>query len=1225
MHLAAKAKSKEVVQLLHCKSPTLNTKSSDGSTPLHIAAANDTFVIIPVLLQLGALKDEVNQSGQSALFIAADRGARESVKVLTDEGCDLGLKASDGRTAIHAAANSGQPAIMRRILRKRAHERLDLLFAIQSTTGESPMHAAVRGANAKGVKDLLQAGATATLCDELGFTPLHYATSFGHQSMIFDILDTVRDANPRNDTGNTPLHSAASGGRSDCIEQLFKDCSALGLSVEIDPQNDSLQTPFMLALTNTHEAAANLLLTKQPASLPDTYGSYPVHFAAQSGFDTVVRTLSTYEDAAARDAAGRTALSSAAAAGRLSTLKLLVASHPEMVLTQDNYGISPALAALSAKHVECTKFLLDNGADPNVADLYGNTLLHEAALIGDLDMLVRLLSLGCSFTARNWVGETAFHKAVEGNNLDVVVKLIQVGYPDVNARNDLGDTPVMIAAQQGNLAMLSKLDWYGAEFGDQNLAGRTAVHAAALRGHLEILQFLKYCGEDMKLGDQAGQTPLLNAANEGYSEAVKFLLRDATSTVNTVNEWDSESPLLAAAKGCFPLTIKALLASGADVHHRDVFGRSAVDYASRSQACLQALETATAGVSPLSTSELEHVLRSTIVRCCEALVHSPQNPSAAELFPWLCAVDVLSTALHELEDYDSALICYKRMFWPPQFDPFCVTFLCGFCGAKQFTGDKYICKACRPRMMLCDGCHKDYVAAGHQTPKAVLEIRDLERYVQPMRVAAEGVELLNVLGAVLRLQALHVVLSDMNDKYGAWEQKYNSTNNFAELERPGSEFVKLLKETQVLATKVGDKVLAAQRAGEQHVNDLEDLERKAELEKEYDAHQRLCAPHKEIPDCLCQGHEYLHVPATNATDAAGAGTENRSNDVITTFVATLRERYSAGQRGNATEGEVDLTSERLERDDVIPAVANVGENQSADGVASVTSTRPKEVRAASVAEQPAPALAIATQTNLGRVTLGPIRSPIQGNPAHGDRAFSLPVATELQTSVTARASTLAMEDADALTDTDGTFGGQTRRRALSFVAESHQKPTMKRAMTSPVSSRHRSLKDGDEPSVGSATDRHETEQPRSDASPPPLLAPTFSDEPETMEDSTIPEDAWNIVLGQSLESTRFITDLRCQVARPAASEAMRQALRIPLTLPFFQEQTYRDCYHLVFAVSFTEAMIPGFATVYSGILHDQVRDGIFGDQTGNQPTQNDAVAAAGASDSDDSSDDDDDE
>ena len=92
---------------------------------------------------------------------------------------------------------------------------------------------------------------------------------------------------------------------------------------------------------------------------------------------------------------------------------------------------------------------------------------------------------------------------------------------DVNAKDNDGETALMIAASQSNPKILTVLLEAGADIDAQNKKGETALMAAAARANLDELKILLVHGADPKLRDEAGKLAV-DIAREGsknYSDA----------------------------------------------------------------------------------------------------------------------------------------------------------------------------------------------------------------------------------------------------------------------------------------------------------------------------------------------------------------------------------------------------------------------------------------------------------------------------------------------------------------------------------------------------------------------------------------------------------------------------------------------------------------------------------------------------------------------------------
>jgi ankyrin repeat protein len=98
-----------------------------------------------------------------------------------------------------------------------------------------------------------------------------------------------------------------------------------------------------------------------------------------------------------------------------------------LVNARDGDGNTALIIAIARKDPEWTGFLLNKGADPNLAGKGGDTPLIVAARYGFDDGVEWLLNLGAKVDGANRMGETALITAVQQRQTPVVRLLLNAG------------------------------------------------------------------------------------------------------------------------------------------------------------------------------------------------------------------------------------------------------------------------------------------------------------------------------------------------------------------------------------------------------------------------------------------------------------------------------------------------------------------------------------------------------------------------------------------------------------------------------------------------------------------------------------------------------------------------------------------------------------------------------------------------------------------------------
>lgn len=106
----------------------------------------------------------------------------------------------------------------------------------------------------------------------------------------------------------------------------------------------------------------------------------------------------------------------------------VLANNPKGIVdTKDDDGNTGLIIAISRSDEQWTGFLLNKGADPNLAGKGGDTPLIAAARVGFAPAMEWLIGLGAKVDAPNRMGETPLIIAVQQRNAAIVRLLLGQG------------------------------------------------------------------------------------------------------------------------------------------------------------------------------------------------------------------------------------------------------------------------------------------------------------------------------------------------------------------------------------------------------------------------------------------------------------------------------------------------------------------------------------------------------------------------------------------------------------------------------------------------------------------------------------------------------------------------------------------------------------------------------------------------------------------------------
>jgi len=139
----------------------------------------------------------------------------------------------------------------------------------------------------------------------------------------------------------------------------------------------------------------------------------------------------------------------------------------------------------------------------------------------DAPAIRALLKRGFDGNVRDPQGDHALHVAIRDSSAKAVQVLLSWEKVEIEARNKVDESPLMLAALGGQTDIVKGLIERDA---DVNKTGWTALHYAATRGHLDVLRLLLDKSAYIDAASPNGTTPLMMAAFYGTPSAVKLLL-----------------------------------------------------------------------------------------------------------------------------------------------------------------------------------------------------------------------------------------------------------------------------------------------------------------------------------------------------------------------------------------------------------------------------------------------------------------------------------------------------------------------------------------------------------------------------------------------------------------------------------------------------------------------------------------------------------------------------
>lgn len=366
------------------------------------------------------------------------------------------------------------------------------------------------------------------------------------------MLATRADINqPLN--GLTPLQSASAKGSTQIVRAL------LASAANVDAQSrDTGETALHLA--SNDDVARELFAAKASPDVADHLGAKAFYRAAELGRDGVARS---YFDAGI--------LTDWEAAN-----KVIRAVHAAPPLTALDRKLR--LAAWNCGGGSAIDGYIAQGANPNVANVFGYTPLHLSASAGNVEGLCLLLRASASVDAVTLEEAfTSLHMAATNGWVEVVMQLIHA-QAFIDKKSGEKHTALHLAASVGHCEVVRNLVFASASLDEHDHDGATPLHLACADGHCETVRLLLVASASVERRDEGGNMPFHLAASNGHRAVVASLLL-AFAPLDQRDQ-DGNLTLHLAARGGHSGVVASLVEAMAPVAATNIFGNTPLHLAS---------------------------------------------------------------------------------------------------------------------------------------------------------------------------------------------------------------------------------------------------------------------------------------------------------------------------------------------------------------------------------------------------------------------------------------------------------------------------------------------------------------------------------------------------------------------------------------------------------------------------------------------------------------------
>ncbi|KAG9340886.1 hypothetical protein JZ751_020079 [Albula glossodonta] len=193
-----------------------------GETALTAAAGQGKLEVCSLLLEQGAMVQQVNRKGVSPVFSAVRQGQGQITDMLLQHGADVNTTDKQGRTLLMVAACEGHLSIAEVLVSKGA------VLTSLDKEGLTPLSWACLKGHKNVVQFLVENGAVINHTDKNGRTPLDLAAFYGDAEIVHYLVERGAVIEHMDYSGMRPLDRAIGCRNTSVVVTLLKKGAKLG-------------------------------------------------------------------------------------------------------------------------------------------------------------------------------------------------------------------------------------------------------------------------------------------------------------------------------------------------------------------------------------------------------------------------------------------------------------------------------------------------------------------------------------------------------------------------------------------------------------------------------------------------------------------------------------------------------------------------------------------------------------------------------------------------------------------------------------------------------------------------------------------------------------------------------------------------------------------------------------------------------------------------------------